>query len=47
MQVAAFTQSDELLDDWTHLFCFRKRRYNLLMLDERSCHVSEHRFTVA
>ncbi len=47
MQVATLAEGDELLDDRADFLRLRKRRYDLLMLDERGSHVGEHRLAVA
>ncbi|UIK13178.1 hypothetical protein LZK80_10290 [Rhizobium leguminosarum] len=47
MQVAALAERDELLDDRTDFLGLRQGRDDLLVGNQRSRHVGEHRLAVA
>jgi hypothetical protein len=47
MQIAALAERDELFDDRTNFLGLRQGGHDLLMFDERSRHVGEHRLAVA
>ncbi|MNW12853.1 hypothetical protein D3C71_2106430 [compost metagenome] len=47
MQVAALAESDELFNDRADFLSLRQGRNDLLVLDQRSCHVGKHCLAVA